>query len=84
MLAVQNGQFDATLQDLPAALFYHRSVSGAGTRRPPESRGYYVIYVRKEDESLRDALDLGLARLIKSGELRRALRKVRDLERSPA
>ena len=28
MLAVQNGQFDATLQDLPAALFYHRRYPG--------------------------------------------------------
>ena len=48
-----------------------------GWRSPgaPESRGYYVIYVRKEDESLRDALDQGLARLIESGELRRLYEK---------
>ena len=75
MLAVQNGQFDATLQDLPAALYYHRRFPGLALAGAPESRGYYVIYVRKEDESLRDALDAGLARLIESGELRRLYEK---------
>jgi polar amino acid transport system substrate-binding protein len=75
MLAVQNGQFDATLQDLPAALFYHRRFPGLALAGPPESRGYYVIYVRKEDKALRDALDTGLARLIESGELRRLYEK---------
>jgi polar amino acid transport system substrate-binding protein len=75
MLAVQNGQFDATLQDLPAALFYHRRFPGLALAGAPESRGYYVIYVRKEDESLRNALDSGLARLISSGELRRLYEK---------
>ena len=75
MLAVQNGQFDATLQDLPAALFYHRRFPGLVLAGAPESRGYYVIYVRKEDETLREALDTGLARLIDSGELRRLYEK---------
>ena len=75
MLAVQNGQFDATLQDLPAALFYSRRFPGLALAGPPEGRGFYVIYVRKEDRSLRDALDAGLARLIESGELRRVYEK---------
>ena len=35
MLAVQNGQFDATLQDLPAALFYHRQFPGLALAGPP-------------------------------------------------
>ena len=75
MMAVQNGQFDATLQDLPAALFYRDRFPGLELAGPPESHGYYVIYVRKEDEPLRDALDQGLARLIDSGELRRLYEK---------
>jgi polar amino acid transport system substrate-binding protein len=70
MLAVQNGQFDATLQDLPAALFYQSHYPGLALAGPPESRGSYVIYVRKQDESLRNALDQGLARLVESGALR--------------
>ena len=75
MTAVQNGQYDATLQDLPAARFYHERFPGLELVGPPESHGYYVIYVRKEDGSLRDALDQGLARLVASGELRRIYEK---------
>jgi polar amino acid transport system substrate-binding protein len=71
MTAVQNGQYDATLQDLPAARFYHDRFPGLDFTGPAESRGYYVIYLRKEDRSLRDALDQALGRLIASGELRR-------------
>jgi len=75
MMAVQNGQFDATLQDLPAARFYRDRFPGLELVGPPESHGYYVIYARNEDRSLRDALDEGLARLIESGELRRIYEK---------
>ena len=75
MTAVQNGQYDATLQDVPAARFYHERFPGLELVGPPESHGYYVIYVRKEDGPLRDALDHGLARLIASGELRRIYEK---------
>ena len=71
MTAVQNGQYDATLQDLPAARFYAGRFPGLELVGPPESHGYYVIYVREQDRALRDALDQGLARLIASGELRR-------------
>jgi polar amino acid transport system substrate-binding protein len=75
MTAVQNGQYDATLQDLPAARFYRDRFPGLALAGPPESHGHYVIYVRKEDRRLRDALDRGLAKLIKSGELRRLYEK---------
>jgi polar amino acid transport system substrate-binding protein len=75
MLAVQNGQYDATLQDVPAARFYRERFSGLEFVGRAESPGYYVIYVRKEDGSLRDALDQGLARLIETGELQRLYEK---------
>ncbi len=75
MTAVQNGQYDATLQDLPAARFYRERFPGLEPVGPPESHGYYVFYVRKEDGPLRDALDAGLSRLIASGELRRIYEK---------
>jgi len=72
MKAVQNGQYDATIQDLPAARFYlnRGHFPGLELAGPPESHGYYVIYVRKQDRSLRDALDHSLAKLIDSSELR--------------
>ncbi|MGO9465866.1 MAG: ABC transporter permease subunit [Isosphaeraceae bacterium] len=75
MTAVQNGQYDATLQDLPAARFYRDRFPGLELVGPPESHGYYVIYVRNQDRALRDALDQSLARLIDSGELRRLYEK---------
>jgi polar amino acid transport system substrate-binding protein len=75
MTAVQNGQYDVTLQDLPAARFYHERFPGLELVGPPESHGYYVLYTRKEDGSLRDALDQGIGRLVASGELRRIYEK---------
>ncbi len=71
MLAVQNGQLDATLQDLPAARFYAGRYPGLELVGPPEAKGYYVIFVRRPDAALRDALDRGIARLADSGALRR-------------
>jgi polar amino acid transport system substrate-binding protein len=75
MTAVQNGQYDATLQDLPAARFYRDRYPGLALVGPPESRGYYVIYTRLEDKALCEALDQGLARLQAAGELRRLYEK---------
>ncbi len=71
MQAVDNGQVDATLQDLPAAKFFGPHYPGLALAGPPVGRGEYVIYVRSTDGTLRDALDRGLARRIASGELRR-------------
>ncbi len=71
MTAVQNGQYDATIQDLPAARFYAGRFPSLELVGPPESHGYYVIYVRAQDHALRDALDQGIGRLAASGDLRR-------------
>ncbi len=73
MRAVRNGQIDATLQDLPAARHYIRSPEFRDSLAlvgPPEGCGYYVIYTRKEDIQLRDAIDRAIGHLIESGELR--------------
>jgi polar amino acid transport system substrate-binding protein len=77
MMSVLNGQIDATLQDLPAALHYagkddFRDLAPVG---PPDGCGYYVMYVRKGNEALRDRIDSALGELIASGELRRILEK---------
>lgn len=71
MLSVVNGQLDATLQDLPAARFYRGQYPALALVGPPEGLGYYVIYLRRGDTALRDALDGGISKLIASGELRR-------------
>ncbi len=75
MTAVQNGQYDATLQDVPAARFYLDRFTGLELAGPPQSHGYYVIYTRANDRALREALDQGLARLIARGDLRRLYEK---------
>jgi polar amino acid transport system substrate-binding protein len=71
MMAVRNGQADATLQDEPAALFYASEYSDLALVGPPVGRGEYVMYLRPEDVALRDALDAAIGGLITSGELRR-------------
>ncbi len=71
MTAAVNGQIDATLQDLPAALFYRGRFPALELAGEPVGRGYYVLYFRHGDEPLRDAIDRGLDRLITTGELRR-------------
>jgi polar amino acid transport system substrate-binding protein len=70
MTAAVNGQIDATLQDLPAAIFYRDRFPALNFAGEPVGRGYYVIYFRRDEPALRDAVDLGIARLIDSGALR--------------
>lgn len=71
MMATKNGQVDATLQDLPAARFYKAEYPTLDLVGPPIGRGLYVMYLRKGNEALRDALDRGIERLAASGALRR-------------
>jgi polar amino acid transport system substrate-binding protein len=71
MTATVNGQIDATLQDLPAAIFYRDRYPDIHFAGDPVGRGYYVMYFRKGDEHLRDVIDKGIGRLVDSGELRR-------------
>ncbi len=73
MTAVRNGQVDATLQDLPAARHYVKRPEfrdDLALVGPPEGCGYYVIYTRKGDARLRDAIDGVIGDLIESGGLR--------------
>jgi polar amino acid transport system substrate-binding protein len=70
MIAVKNGQLDATLQDLPAARFYAKQYPTLALLGEPLGHGYYVIYVRQGETALCDALNRGIARLLDSGELR--------------
>jgi polar amino acid transport system substrate-binding protein len=70
MRDVEIGNIDATVQDLPPALFYRNRFSGLHFVDSPVGRGLYVIYLRKGDERLRDALNAGILELIKGGQLR--------------
>lgn len=70
MEAVVNGQIDATLQDVPSARFYVKRMRKLRLVGDPVGRGYYVIYLRKNDIALKDKLDLTLKRMIDDGSLR--------------
>lgn len=71
---VQARTIDATLTDTPAAVAYGRSFAVRQVGLPVE-RGYYVIYCRKGDNSLRDAINLNLRSMIADGRLKAILKK---------
>ncbi len=71
MTAAGHGQIDATLQDLPAATFYRARFPALRFAGEPVGRGFYVMFFRKGDKTLRDVVDTGIGRLIASGELQR-------------
>ncbi len=72
---VQDGRLDGTVQDDLAARFQLRQERYQDLRPvgPPQGGGYYVMYLRRGDEKLRDALDRGLQAMTASGELKAIL-----------
>jgi polar amino acid transport system substrate-binding protein len=71
MADVANLKLDATLQDLPIALFYGGHFPALRRVGEPVAPGRYVIYLRPEDTALREALDRAISALRDRGELRR-------------
>lgn len=69
MRDVETGQLDATVVDLPVAVFYRERFAGLKQVGQPTGRGYYVVYLRQGDNRLRQAIDEALVRLAESGEL---------------
>jgi polar amino acid transport system substrate-binding protein len=72
--SVATGQLDATLQDVPVALYYVGRGKDFPGLRPvgdPVAPGYYVIFVRKADAALRDRLDEAIKEGLRDGTLRR-------------
>jgi polar amino acid transport system substrate-binding protein len=73
MMATRNGQISATLQDEPAATWYAAQPGFAGRLKVTPDRlgsGWYVIYARKEDGKLVEAIDKGIDELLNDGTLR--------------
>lgn len=75
MMAVQNGQADATLQDVPAARFYRGNFPGLALMGEPVGHGYYVMYLRLRDKALLDALDASIGRAVADGSLEALYRR---------
>jgi polar amino acid transport system substrate-binding protein len=74
MLQVQDGTLDATVQDLPAGVHYvgpGRDFPSLKFVGPGIELGYYVIFVRKEDQRLREELNKALREAMEDGTLKR-------------
>lgn len=72
---VRDGQLDGTLQDVPIAAHYGREFPELREVGEPVAPGYYVMFVRKDDLRLRDALDGAILELFREGKLREIYQK---------
>jgi polar amino acid transport system substrate-binding protein len=71
MREVETGKLDATLQDTPIASFYAPSFPALRPIGEPVAPGYYVIYARKGDKQLIQAVNEALILMLRNGELER-------------
>ncbi|MSP54514.1 MAG: transporter substrate-binding domain-containing protein [Myxococcales bacterium] len=71
MREVETQKLDATLQDTPIASFYAKDFPNLRFVGDPVAPGYYVVYVRKGDRALVDALNNAFISLYRKGELER-------------
>src|SRR5262249_13285356 len=67
MQEVETGKLDATVQDLPPAIFYRERYQKLHFVGAPVGRGYYVMYVRRGDERLRNEINDVITDLSPSG-----------------
>jgi len=75
MREVETGKLDATLEDTPIAAFYAPRFPGLIPVGAPVSEGYYVIYVKKGETALLQALNEAIILMIRNGDLERIYRK---------
>lgn len=72
---VEQGQLDATVQDVPISLHYARDFPGLRAVGEPQAPGYYVAYVRSGDDELRTRLNDAIAEAIEDGTLQQIYAK---------
>jgi polar amino acid transport system substrate-binding protein len=72
---VEQGQLDATVQDVPIAFFYGKDFPKLHGVGEPQAPGYYVAYVRHGDEALRQQLNDAILAAIDDGTLKRIYEK---------
>jgi polar amino acid transport system substrate-binding protein len=84
---VEQGQLDATVQDVPSTIYYSKDFPRLRNVGPPQVPGYYVGYVRRGDDRLRVALNDAISKAIADGTLKRIYEKYgvwnEDQERLP-
>jgi polar amino acid transport system substrate-binding protein len=72
---VQESRLDATVQDVPVAVYYGRDFPGLHNVGEPVAPGYYVAFVRRGEDRLREQLDTILLRAMNDGTLQRIYEK---------
>jgi polar amino acid transport system substrate-binding protein len=75
MREVETGKLDATIQDTPIASFYASRFPALRRIGEPVARGYYVIYVKKGEAALLQALNEAIVLMVRNGDLERIYRK---------
>ncbi|HWL93872.1 MAG TPA: ABC transporter permease subunit [Phycisphaerae bacterium] len=77
MQQVSAGVDDATVQDLPIAVFYRNLPQGSGLRfvGEPVGRGYYVIFAKNGETRLIEAINGAIESAFRDGRLRRIYEK---------
>jgi polar amino acid transport system substrate-binding protein len=71
MKLVEERRLDATVQDMPVAVFYGHDFPGLRKVGEPVAPGYYVALVRRSDERLRGKLNEALLKAMNDGTLQR-------------
>lgn len=69
------GRLDAVLLDLPIAAYYAKPNPKLRYQGEPVGEGFYGIALRKGDEELKQKIEEVLAKLIRSGELKKIYEK---------
>lgn len=75
MREVETGKLDATIEDTSIATFYAPRFSSLRPIGSPAARGYYVMYVRKGEAALVQALNEAIVLMVRNGDLERIYRK---------
>jgi polar amino acid transport system substrate-binding protein len=72
---VKDKRLDATLQDSPAGVYFLKKYGGLKIAGPPRQLNYYVIYLRKDDKELTDALNAAIRAGFEDGTLQKIYQK---------
>jgi polar amino acid transport system substrate-binding protein len=75
MKLVEEGRLDATVQDVPVTAFYGHDFPGLHNVGQPVAPGYYVAFVRRSDDRLRQKLNEALLKAMNDGTLKRIYEK---------
>jgi polar amino acid transport system substrate-binding protein len=75
MREVETGKIDLTLQDTPIANYYAKDFKHLRFVEAPVAPGYYVIYARKGDKALIEAINSAIITMYRNRDLERIYSK---------